>query len=450
MATLLRPYGSAKPFSPEEPIAKRQFGKDVAQDFLFDPKYRNMNHGAFGTIPRVVQAARRHYQDQAELRPDVWIRYEWMNLLEGSRVALAPLLGVDKDTVTFVPNASVGINTVLRNLAWNDDAKDEILYFDTIYAACGNTIEHLAEISRGHVAGRCLPLEYPLSDDEVVALFKKGIDECRAAGKRPRAAVFDVISSIPALRVPFEALVKVCHEEGILSVVDGAHGVGLVDLRHLGTEVKPDFFISNCHKWMFSPRGCAVLHVPKHNQALMRSTLPTSWGWVPASKGDPNFIDNFNFASTLDNSSYMCVQNALQWMREALGGEYAIIDYVVKLNKKGGKMVAEALGTKVLDNKEGTLTNCSMSNVLLPFGIKGTDSSAKVLVDEEDAAELGDWCQRTLVTDYNTFLPVNLIKGKWWTRISAQVYLDESDYEAVGNILLELVERIGKGDHKKK
>lgn len=33
------------------------------------------------------------------------------------------------DTVVFVPNATVGVNTVLRNLTWDEDGKDEILYF---------------------------------------------------------------------------------------------------------------------------------------------------------------------------------------------------------------------------------------------------------------------------------------------------------------------------------
>ncbi|EHA47913.1 hypothetical protein MGG_17802 [Pyricularia oryzae 70-15] len=449
MATPLRHYGTEKPYSHPEPVTKRQFGKNVLQDFLIDPKFRNMNHGSFGVIPRPVHAARRYYQDKSEERPDVWIRYNWSQLLEGSRAAVAPLLGVDKDTIAFVPNATVGVNTVLRNLVWNDDKKDEILYFNTIYAACGKTVQYMIEISRGHVSGRSVPLEYPLTDDELVALFKKGIQDCRAAGKRPRAAVIDTVSSIPAVRLPFEALVQVCHDEGILSIVDGAQGVGMIDLKHLGTQVKPDFFITNCHKWLYTPRGCAVLHVPKHNQALMRSTLPTSWGWVPSGEGDPDFIDNFAFASTLDNSNYMAVQHAVQWIQEALGGEDAVIEYMMSLNKKGGNMVAEMLGTKVLDNAEGTLTNCAMSNVLLPLGIKGRESSAKVLVDEEDAARLGDWCQKTLASDYNTWLPVTLIKGQWWTRISAQAYLDESDYEAVGKIFLELVERIGKGDHKK-
>jgi selenocysteine lyase/cysteine desulfurase len=47
--------------------------------------------------------------------------------------------------------------------------------------------------------------------------------------------------------MPWETLVQACKEMNILSLIDGAHGIGHIDLSHLG-EVDPDFFVSNCHK----------------------------------------------------------------------------------------------------------------------------------------------------------------------------------------------------------
>jgi selenocysteine lyase/cysteine desulfurase len=54
-------------------------------------------------------------------------------LLDVSRAAVAKLLNAPVETVVYVPNATNGVNTVLRNLVWNPDGKDEILYFNTIY-----------------------------------------------------------------------------------------------------------------------------------------------------------------------------------------------------------------------------------------------------------------------------------------------------------------------------
>ena len=145
------------------------FGKEMAKHFLFEPGWRNLNHGiftksqppppppfprpqsqpqlpslrdqgSFGTIPRAIREKQRQYQDASEARPDEFIRYTYPRTLDESREALGKLLNVPTDTVVFVPNATTGINTVLRNLAWNEDGKDEVLYFSTIYGACGLTV----------------------------------------------------------------------------------------------------------------------------------------------------------------------------------------------------------------------------------------------------------------------------------------------------------------------
>ena len=61
-----------------------------------------------------------------------------------------------------------------------------------------------------------------------------------------KLAIFDTVVSMPGVRMPFEQLAAACKELGVMSMVDGAHGVGHVelDLGALGA----DFFVSNCHK----------------------------------------------------------------------------------------------------------------------------------------------------------------------------------------------------------
>lgn len=92
-------------------------------------------------------------------------------------------------------------------------------------------------------------------------------------------AVIDSIVSNPGVLLPWKELVKVCEEEGIWSVIDAAHSVGqevkfpLCSLRILTltgfkpnialNEAKPDFWVSNCHKWLYAKRSCAILYVPE-------------------------------------------------------------------------------------------------------------------------------------------------------------------------------------------
>lgn len=347
--------------------------------------------------------------------------------MDVAREAVAKLLNVPTSTCVFVPNATTAINTVLRNLVWNADGRDEVLYFSTIYGACGKTIEYVSEANRELVTGREIKLAYPIEDEELVALFKDAIRASKEAGKTPRVAVFDTITSLPGLRMPFETLLSVCASSDILSVVDGAHGVGHIPLD-LGS-LKPDFFASNLHKWLFVPRGCAVLYVPEKHQALMRSTLPTSHGFVPKSPSSlvsplpasikSEFVNNFEFVGTIDNTNYLVAAEAIKWRKEVCGGEEAIMTYIKKLTKDGGKAVAKILGTQVLENKTETLTECALVNVKLPLvvGEQGLES--------EEVAKVASWMFQTSISEYKTFMPISHgSDGQMWVRLSAQVYLD--------------------------
>lgn len=220
------------------------FGKTIRSEYFnFAADYRPLNHGSFGAFPKSVMQYQQEIQLQTEQKPDTFLRSTYPQLLSQSRAAIAPLIGADKDEVVFIPNASTGINTVLRNLQF--DVGDVALYFDTVYTSCLKTLQSLGETTP--LRTRCISLKYPLEDEEIVGLFKDAVQSVRSQGNNVKLAVFDIVSTFPGVRFPWEPLVSICRDMAILSFVDGAHGVGQIDLTHLGT-MKPDFMISNCYK----------------------------------------------------------------------------------------------------------------------------------------------------------------------------------------------------------
>lgn len=120
-----------------------------------------------------------------------------------------------------------------------------ILFFSTIYGACLKTISSIAEMTP--VVGVEIPLVYPIEDDDIVTKFMEMILRVKAEGKTVKLAMFDTVLTFPGARMPWEKLVLVCKMFNVLSLIDGAHGIGHIVLRHLGS-VGPDFFVSNCHK----------------------------------------------------------------------------------------------------------------------------------------------------------------------------------------------------------
>jgi selenocysteine lyase/cysteine desulfurase len=202
----------------------------------------NTSAGSFGTYPQPIRSALRSFQDAAEARPDAFIRYDFKALLDESRAAISNLLNVPVETCVFVPNATTGVNTVLRNLVYKPG--DVIVYFDTIYGACERSVTYITETTPAEAVK--VKYTYPVSDAWLVGEFKRIIKEQQSNGKNVKLAIFDTVVSLPGLRMPFEALTDACREFGVLSCVDGAHGVGHLELNL--AKLDPDFFVSNCHK----------------------------------------------------------------------------------------------------------------------------------------------------------------------------------------------------------
>ncbi|KKK24179.1 hypothetical protein ARAM_005977 [Aspergillus rambellii] len=452
------------------------FGAPMKELFLIDEDFRNLNHGSFGTYPKAIQKVFRDYQHASEARPDVFRRYTQPKAIVAARTAIASLLHVPPEECVLVKNASTGINTVLRNLP-PFTPRDVIIYFDTVYGAVERSLVALCESTAlQHL--RKVEYTFPLAHGEIVRRFRALVRQLRDEEHlNPKLAVFDTIVSMPGVRFPFEQLTRVAREEGVLSVIDAAHGVGQIPLDL--SVLQPDFFTTNCHKWLYVPRGCAVLYVPRRHQHLIRTTLPTSWGFIPAPESakwaagllastvesDPDqsaFLRLFEFVATTDDTAYCCIPEAIKFREEVCGGEEKIYGYLEELAKEAADVVARILGTEVLkeeeeeEGEEGSrLMACAMSNVRLPVrigsgqfvaesgsGIKvRKDARGEVTVSCEDVGRLSGWIQDQLV-ERGTFVPVFAHGGALWTRLSAQVYLDISDFEWLGGVLKEICSEI--------
>ncbi|KAJ5384131.1 Pyridoxal phosphate-dependent transferase major region subdomain 1 [Penicillium concentricum] len=431
------------------------FGHEMRRHFSFAPGYRNLNHGSFGASPIAIRNKANELRDECEATPCPFIKYRFPELLDESRAAMSNFLGVPESTIVFVPNATTGVNTVIRNMVWSSDGKDEILQLDIIYGACGKTTNYVCEANEDRVRTREIGFIHPVDDSEMVSAFRKAISDSRREGYRPRIAIFDTVSSNPGLRLPFEELTALCHSEGVLSLIDAAHGIGQIDLNL--SSLDPDFLISNCHKWLFTPRSCAVFYVPERNQAMMRSTLPTSHGFIPRPQGSrvyfkesanekTEFVSNFEFVGTADNFSFLAVPEAIRWRQRVCGSETEIRNYCVQLSRTGGQRVADILGTVILDNTAHTSTDCFMVNILLPIQKPTSGDGSLVKERGKPDTTVTEWMQQTMIKSYNTFMPVFPFQGSWWVRLSGQIYLETSDFDWAGWTLKDLCKKLHEED----
>lgn len=275
-------------------------------------------------------------------------------------------------------------------------------------------------------------LHFPLEDSEIVDITRQAIEREHAKTDEPKIvmAVIDALSSLPGVRLPFERLTKMVQEHGILALIDGAHAIGHIELDMQA--IDPDFFFSNCHKWCFTPRGCSILYVPKRNQGYVHPTTITLNYKHHTEGSDHSSFALEHIPPTLDTSPYLCFEAAIQY-RESLGGEKAINDYCHDLAVKGGALVAEILGTCVMENSTKTLT-ANMVNVQVPI---------KPTTTKSDADIVKTYLQK-LIYEHNTMASVYKNNDTWWVRLCGQIYLDLDDFETAGKALLAITNEINK------
>jgi selenocysteine lyase/cysteine desulfurase len=74
--------------------------------------------GSYGSLPNLVREAADKLTTLVERNPDKFMRFTSLPLLTHVRERLAKFIGAETDEVVLVPNASHGINTVLKNFEW--------------------------------------------------------------------------------------------------------------------------------------------------------------------------------------------------------------------------------------------------------------------------------------------------------------------------------------------
>ena len=254
--------------------------------FLLDPAITFLNHGSYGACPREVIETQQRWQLEMERNPVEFLARRSATLLAEAREKLARFVGADAADLAFVPNATTGVNTVARSLALQPG--DEVLSNDHEYGACEATFRIVCA-ERGAVLRRvaiALPFERTGFADRVLA----------AATPRTKLILVSHITSVTALTFPVAELCAKARERGILTLVDGAHAPGQIDLdlRAVGA----DFYTGNCHKWLCAPKGAAFLHArPEHHARVHAPVI--SWGYAAEVSGHTGF-DAYTGKTTLE------------------------------------------------------------------------------------------------------------------------------------------------------
>jgi len=223
-------------------------------------------------------------------------------LLREARASLAGYLGTERDNLVYVTNVTVALNIVTHSLTLR--AGDEVLASDMEYGAIDRTWRFLAQKQGFKYINQ--PLSVPVVD-------RAHLIEDLWEGVTPRTKVITLshISSPTAMIFPVKEICHMARERGILTVIDGAHAPGQIDLDL--EDIGADFYGGNCHKWMCSPKGAGFLYAAPSVQHLVEP-LVVSWGWQSETPGPSQFVDYQEWSGTRDISAFLAVPEAIRYL----------------------------------------------------------------------------------------------------------------------------------------
>ena len=269
-------------------------------DFMLTDEVIFLNHGSFGACPRPVFEAYQAWQREAERQPVAFFQRRYDDLMNEARVVLAEYVGADLDSLVFVPNATEGLNAVAWSLPWAEG--DEILTSEHEYGALELTWQAIGQRYGTRLVRQPIPL--PLSSPQAfVDALWQGVTP------RTRAIFLSHITSPTALIFPVAEVCRRARQEGLWTIIDGAHALGQIplDLRVLGA----DFYSGNAHKWLCAPKGSAFLYVRDEWHDLIRPLI-ISWGCQPNSR----FAQRMQWQGTRDIAAYLSVPEAIAYQRD--------------------------------------------------------------------------------------------------------------------------------------
>jgi selenocysteine lyase/cysteine desulfurase len=206
-----------------------------------------LNTGTFGLVAEPVAdralAALRAFDTRGLAAHDQALAWQ-----EEARARVAGLLNCRPEEVALNGNATDGVNLVAFGLTWKPG--DEALISDQEHPAMNVPWYTLARRSGVRVR------HFTIARDGDPARTLESIAD--RVTSRTRLIGTSHVSHQSGVRAPAREICAFARERGILSLLDGAQAAGVlpIDVQELGC----DFYSSNGHKWLCSPKGIGFFY----------------------------------------------------------------------------------------------------------------------------------------------------------------------------------------------
>lgn len=232
------------------------YGGPYAAAFGLDPGRTFMNIGTTGSTPIAVLKALA--ANNALIARDPTASFNTQDM----RNLICTGFGADPFEIVMSFNTTDGMSKIVNGMQFS--AGDEIITTNMEHPG-GNSPMAITADRRGVVLKRVnLPTGDSYSDATLLQRFQALLTN------NTKAIVFSSPPYLTGIRLPEKLLCQWAASQGLMSVIDGAHGPGMLNLNF--HDIGCDFYAGAGHKWQCGPGQTGILYVRNNNTPAAPAT----------------------------------------------------------------------------------------------------------------------------------------------------------------------------------
>ena len=234
--------------TPKRPDEK--FWLSVREQFLMPPELGVLNAANLCPSPAPVLEAMYRSTKDIDGDPSFDNRQKMSAGKENTRRLVASFLGVTPEEIVLTRNTSEANNMVSSGLDLTPG--DSVIIFADNHPSNNDAWKQKAARFGYTVTTISQPNPHPGPEYYVDAVTK-------AITSRTRVIAFTHHTSTVGDVLPARELCRIAREHGVMTLVDGACTLGMLDLNL--SDIQPDFYTGSSHKWPCGPKEVGVLYV---------------------------------------------------------------------------------------------------------------------------------------------------------------------------------------------
>lgn len=367
-------------------------------------------------------------------------------MIEYSVRNMAKFLNCPNNELVPLPNVTSGLNAVCNSISLSSSLKkdDIVMCFSITYGSTKKILNDLC--IRTGATLKIVEISLPISSkEEVIKKFNDSITS------NTKLVIIDQITSNTAINLPIKELSIISKSIGATVVIDAAHALFAHDVSIYKNNDKNnnenaegsisdycDYWITNGHKWLCTPKGCAFMWISPRMNSNTRPMI-ISHGFSPNSSSPftdkKKLLSSFAWDGCRDYTALLTSSSALRlWKKFPNNGIIGIRLYMSSLLNDAVKLFIREW--KLIEDDFPGPVELRLNNTMCLIPLPNTVRGINTIKDNTDKEAFQ--LQELLHHNYKVEVPIKCLHGRLYVRLSAHIYNTIKDYERLAQVIKDI------------